>query len=298
MMPVQPNFNNQEVDFNQEILPNDKLKYMEVFKNNVVSFTVPKKMTADIAKKLLQKYNLPKNELAKIWSLSDIDSDGHLTENEFILAMHLCETRLSGGPIPTFVSYTLKQSATPSNFYATKSKKDNLIPIQKPQTARISQNSLKDFTPNYEISPINTPNANLMGSANVDLIKMNNNEKTQRLLIDLASDLQKEKSSLLNAKLIENFDIFQQLESQIMNHTTPLAQKIEYFYFTFEEIHKMLIKNPAFIYNPNHFKKFMADSYNKLVEIDTEFVKNSSKTTIGSDLVNQRIKYVFFLIFI
>ncbi|KAI3362814.1 hypothetical protein L3Q82_001861 [Scortum barcoo] len=39
-------------------------------------------------------------QLATIWSLSDIDQDGKLTAEEFILAMHLIDMAMSGLPLP------------------------------------------------------------------------------------------------------------------------------------------------------------------------------------------------------
>jgi len=39
---------------------------------------------------------LPQITLAKIWQLSDIDNDGKLSQEEFVLAMHLCDTAKAG----------------------------------------------------------------------------------------------------------------------------------------------------------------------------------------------------------
>lgn len=44
---------------------------------------------------------LPQAILAQIWNLSDMDSDGKLNCEEFVLSMHLCEMGLRGEPIPT-----------------------------------------------------------------------------------------------------------------------------------------------------------------------------------------------------
>ena len=34
--------------------------------------------------------------LANVWQLSDVDKDGKLTQEEFVLAMHLCDTAKAG----------------------------------------------------------------------------------------------------------------------------------------------------------------------------------------------------------
>jgi len=60
------------------------------------------KVSGAIAKKEMVKSKLPKNALAKIWTLSDIDKDGQLDEEEFALAMYLIDTKLQGNDdIPT-----------------------------------------------------------------------------------------------------------------------------------------------------------------------------------------------------
>ena len=41
------------------------------------------------------KSNLPAKVLSRIWTLSDIDQDGMLDEEEFLLAMYLVATKLT-----------------------------------------------------------------------------------------------------------------------------------------------------------------------------------------------------------
>jgi len=49
---------------------------------------------------ILLQSGLPRNILAEIWNLSDIDGDGQLTREEFILAMHLTNHVRSGQNLP------------------------------------------------------------------------------------------------------------------------------------------------------------------------------------------------------
>lgn len=44
---------------------------------------------------------LPQATLAQIWALSDMDSDGRLGCDEFVLAMYLCDLAQQGETIPT-----------------------------------------------------------------------------------------------------------------------------------------------------------------------------------------------------
>ncbi|XP_012882884.1 PREDICTED: intersectin-1 [Dipodomys ordii] len=52
------------------------------------------------ARTILMQSSLPQAQLASIWNLSDIDQDGKLTAEEFILAMHLIDVAMSGQPLP------------------------------------------------------------------------------------------------------------------------------------------------------------------------------------------------------
>ncbi|MEJ1282975.1 intersectin 1 (SH3 domain protein 1A) [Cricetulus griseus] len=52
------------------------------------------------ARTILMQSSLPQTQLASIWNLSDIDQDGKLTAEEFILAMHLIDVAMSGQPLP------------------------------------------------------------------------------------------------------------------------------------------------------------------------------------------------------
>lgn len=64
------------------------------------------------------KSKLPNSVLARIWKLSDIDHDGLLDVNEFALAMHLINVKLSGHDIPSqlpphLIPPSLKQGTSP-----------------------------------------------------------------------------------------------------------------------------------------------------------------------------------------
>ena len=52
------------------------------------------------ARNILLQSGLPQAILAKVWGLSDVDNDGRLSTEEFILAGHLCELATKGEPLP------------------------------------------------------------------------------------------------------------------------------------------------------------------------------------------------------
>lgn len=58
-------------------------------------------LSPNIAKDLLIKTGLEKEQLRKIWNLSDIDRDGYLDHHEYVVAMFLCDAVIQKGrPIP------------------------------------------------------------------------------------------------------------------------------------------------------------------------------------------------------
>ena len=52
------------------------------------------------ARNLLLQSGLPQNILAQIWGLADVDNDGRLSTEEFVLAGHLCDLALKGEVLP------------------------------------------------------------------------------------------------------------------------------------------------------------------------------------------------------
>lgn len=57
---------------------------------------------------------LPESELAKIWDLADTNSSGMLSEQEFAIAMHMINKRVSGADIPnTLPNYNIQQQSLP-----------------------------------------------------------------------------------------------------------------------------------------------------------------------------------------
>ncbi|XP_025195538.1 EH domain-containing protein 1 [Melanaphis sacchari] len=58
------------------------------------------KLSGAVAKAEMVKSKLPNSVLGKIWKLSDIDRDGFLDMDEFALAMHLIQVKLSGHDLP------------------------------------------------------------------------------------------------------------------------------------------------------------------------------------------------------
>ncbi|XP_029821753.1 intersectin-1 [Manacus vitellinus] len=69
------------------------------------------------ARTILMQSSLPQAQLATIWNLSDIDQDGKLTAEEFILAMHLIDIAMAGQPLPP----ALPQEFIPPSFRRVRS---------------------------------------------------------------------------------------------------------------------------------------------------------------------------------
>ncbi|KAB1267350.1 Intersectin-2 [Camelus dromedarius] len=64
------------------------------------------------ARNALLQSNLSQTQLATIWTLADIDGDGQLKAEEFILAMHLTDMAKAGQPLPL----TLPPELVPPSF--------------------------------------------------------------------------------------------------------------------------------------------------------------------------------------
>ncbi|XP_069034836.1 intersectin-1 isoform X5 [Lepisosteus oculatus] len=75
-----------------------RLKYRQLFNSH--DKMMSGHLTGPQARTILMQSSLPQAQLASIWNLSDIDQDGKLTAEEFILAMHLIDMAMSGQPLP------------------------------------------------------------------------------------------------------------------------------------------------------------------------------------------------------
>lgn len=75
-----------------------KLRYTQLF--NTTDRSRCGFLTGAQARNLMVQTKLPQTILAQIWSLSDMDSDGRLGCEEFVLAMYLCDLASQGEAIP------------------------------------------------------------------------------------------------------------------------------------------------------------------------------------------------------
>ncbi|XP_069461955.1 intersectin-2 isoform X2 [Ambystoma mexicanum] len=87
-----------------------RLKYRQKF--NSLDKTMSGYLSGFQVKNSLVQSNLSQTQLATIWSLSDIDSDGKLRADEFVLAMHLTDMAKAGHPLPL----TLPPELVPPSF--------------------------------------------------------------------------------------------------------------------------------------------------------------------------------------
>lgn len=106
-----------------------KLKYTQLF--NTTDRTRSGFLTGAQARNLMVGTKLPQAILAQIWTLSDMDQDGRLGCEEFVLAMYLCEIASLGEAIPT----VLPADLVPPSF------RKNIIGSRHGSTAGILQSS-------------------------------------------------------------------------------------------------------------------------------------------------------------
>jgi hypothetical protein len=76
--------------------------------------TSPAIFTGQLAVSLFTRSGLGRDELARIWALSDMDRDSQLSQQEFIIAMHLITKRVGGDELPETTPASLVESASSS----------------------------------------------------------------------------------------------------------------------------------------------------------------------------------------
>ncbi|KAG9282068.1 EH domain-containing protein 2-like [Astyanax mexicanus] len=79
------------------VVSKDKPKYDEIFYNLSPH---EGKLSGTKVKDWMDRTQLPRSVLGRIWKLSDVDCDGMLDEEEFALASHLIEVQLEGFGLP------------------------------------------------------------------------------------------------------------------------------------------------------------------------------------------------------
>ncbi|XP_037669217.1 intersectin-2 isoform X1 [Choloepus didactylus] len=87
-----------------------RLKYRQKF--NTLDKSMSGYLSGFQARNALLQSNLSQTQLATIWTLADIDGDGQLKAEEFILAMHLTDMAKAGQPLPL----TLPPELVPPTF--------------------------------------------------------------------------------------------------------------------------------------------------------------------------------------
>lgn len=100
-----------------------KLKYTQLF--NTTDRTRSGYLTGAQARNLLVQSKLPQAILAQIWALSDMDSDGRLGCEEFVLAMYLCDLAIQGEAIPPKLPLEL----IPPSFRKTSSRHGSIASV-------------------------------------------------------------------------------------------------------------------------------------------------------------------------
>ncbi|XP_041043901.1 intersectin-2-like isoform X2 [Carcharodon carcharias] len=122
-----------------------RLKYRQLF--NSLDKSMNGYLSGPQARNALVQSNLSHNQLATIWNLADVDQDGKLRAEEFILAMHLIEMAKCGQPLPL----TLPPELTPPSFRSSKLGDGiNGTPAQYQEVAQEIQDAQKKSPVTFE----------------------------------------------------------------------------------------------------------------------------------------------------
>lgn len=100
-----------------------KRKYTQVF--NAADRSRTGFLTGVQARGILVQSKLPQAILARIWTMADMDCDGRLSCDEFILAMFLCDKAMNGEKIPA----VLPLDWIPPSYRKTKSRQGSVVGV-------------------------------------------------------------------------------------------------------------------------------------------------------------------------
>ncbi|XP_076663199.1 dynamin associated protein 160 isoform X5 [Andrena cerasifolii] len=118
-----------------------KLKYTQVF--NTWDRTRTGYLSGLQARNIMVQSQLPQKVLAQIWTVADMDSDGRLSCDEFVVAMHLCDLAKTGENIPSTLPIELIPPAfrrqRQSSLTLSQSGAENIDPL-----AGMPQSSFED----------------------------------------------------------------------------------------------------------------------------------------------------------
>lgn len=122
-----------------------KLKYTQIFNSHDRSRTGF--LTGVQARNILMESKLPQVKLAQVWNLADVDADGRLTCEEFVLAMHLIDRARMNEVLPTKLSLDLvppsyRRTSTSGTLSHTSSVEDN--PPEMSDLGGLSKSSFED----------------------------------------------------------------------------------------------------------------------------------------------------------
>ncbi|XP_036419289.1 intersectin-1 isoform X1 [Colossoma macropomum] len=115
-----------------------RLKYRQLFNSH--DKMMSGHLTGPQARTILMQSSLPQAQLATIWNLSDIDQDGKLTAEEFILAMHLIDMAMSGLPLPPL----LPPDLLPPTFRRVRSGSGVSMTSMHPTDQRVQEESAEE----------------------------------------------------------------------------------------------------------------------------------------------------------
>ncbi|KAF8636468.1 hypothetical protein AX17_003284 [Amanita inopinata Kibby_2008] len=113
----------------------------------------------DVAVPFMLKSNLPGEDLARVWDLADLESNGRLTRDGFAVVIHLIQKKLSGQELPATLPHSLLPPSMRINAAAT----SNVSPFSIPNHQRAPEpvNDLFSFDESPQTSLQSQPTGSL-----------------------------------------------------------------------------------------------------------------------------------------
>ena len=153
---------------------------------------------------------LPESDLARIWDLADTNSSGHLSEQEFAIAMHMINRRVAGGEIP-------------ESLPAFNSIPDYNPPSQQQQKQQQQQQQQQPQQQNVDLLGLSS---DFTGNPAPPTPQYNNNADLTRTQSTLRSDITTERlrSQTAQSQLHVESQAVQELQRQIEQQKEELAK--------------------------------------------------------------------------
>lgn len=283
-----------------------KLKYTQLF--NLHDRSRSGFLSGLQCRDILLQSGLPRPVLAEIWNLSDIDGDGQLTREEFILAMHLTNYVRSGQTLPTELpadlvppSYRRTRSISATSVHSATSGSSVSGNINDDQVSQKSSDNVS--APAASVSVLNTNTFEDKRRENFEKGRAELERRRLKIIEQqtsvLAEQLATSKKEVTKAKA--NIDLMRTERDTKMGLITSLEAQLKTLqerkaYLNYEELSLIAIAKDLNLVNPAQAEldelatQAKQQSINQMKENLGQFVKEKEEKLVELAEVTKRLE--------